>query len=66
MTKGDNNAVEDTGIYPEGQQFVYREDIVGLVYGYIPHVGWMSLWLKETPFILCIVTVTLIVVGVAS
>ncbi|PYH31317.1 uncharacterized protein BO87DRAFT_399745 [Aspergillus neoniger CBS 115656] len=56
LTKGDNNTVNNTGIYSEGQHFVYREDIVGLI----------SLWLKKTPFILYIVTVTLIIVGAAS
>ncbi|GAT26317.1 microsomal signal peptidase 18 kDa subunit [Aspergillus luchuensis] len=28
---GDNNAVDDTALYPKGQQFVYLENVVGLV-----------------------------------
>ncbi|KAK4868842.1 hypothetical protein LT330_006451 [Penicillium expansum] len=30
MGGGDNNAVDDTALYPEGQSFVYRENVVGL------------------------------------
>ena len=63
LTKGDNNAVDDTALYPEGQSFVYRENVVGLVYGYVPYVGWTSLWLKESPLTLYIVTTVLFAVG---
>ncbi|KAF7590289.1 hypothetical protein BBP40_003026 [Aspergillus hancockii] len=63
MTKGDNNAVDDTPLYPEGQSFVYRENVVGLVRGYVPCVGWISLWLKESPIVLYVVTAVLLVVG---
>lgn len=31
MTKGDNNAVDDTALYPEGHSFVYCENVVELV-----------------------------------
>ena len=64
LTKGDNNAVDDTALYPEGQSFVYRENVVGLVRGYIPYVGCTSLRLKESPLILYIVVALLFAVGV--
>lgn len=66
LTKGDNNAVDDTTLYPEGQEFVYRENIVGLVRGYVPYVGWISLWLKESPLFLYMITTVLVVLGVVS
>lgn len=66
LTKGDNNAVDDTALYPEGQSFVYRENVVGLVRGYIPYVGWTSLQLKESPLILYIVVAVLFAVGMVS
>ncbi|EIT80580.1 hypothetical protein AFCA_004908 [Aspergillus flavus] len=66
LTKGDNNAVDDTTLYPEGQEFVYRENVVGLVRGYVPYVGWISLWLKESPLFLYIIMTVLVVLGVVS
>lgn len=29
LTKGDNNRVDDRGLYAPGQQFIGREDILG-------------------------------------
>ncbi|KAE8132834.1 hypothetical protein BDV38DRAFT_274837 [Aspergillus pseudotamarii] len=66
LTKGDNNAVDDTMLYPEGQEFVHRENVVGLIRGYVPYVGWISLWLKESPLILYIITFVFVVLGVVS
>ncbi|KAG2022029.1 hypothetical protein GB937_004123 [Aspergillus fischeri] len=44
-----------------GQGFVYRENVVGLVRGYVPYVGWLSLLVKDVPWI----PVGLLIVGVA-
>jgi signal peptidase len=51
LTKGDNNALDDSSLYPTGQRFVYRENVVGLVRGYVLYVGWLSLLVKDTPWI---------------
>ncbi|EAW22746.1 putative signal peptidase I [Aspergillus fischeri NRRL 181] len=61
LTKGDNNALDDSSLYPAGQGFVYRENVVGLVRGYVPYVGWLSLLVKDVPWI----PVGLLIVGVA-
>jgi hypothetical protein len=29
LTKGDNNAVDDRGLYAEGQHYLARSDVVG-------------------------------------
>ena len=49
LTKGDNNEVDDVSLYPPGQLLVGREEIVGLVKGYLPYVGWLSIGLQENP-----------------
>jgi hypothetical protein len=53
MTKGDNNDADDTSLYPIGQPYLYRHEIIGTVRGYIPHRGYAKLvfselcWLKK-------------------
>ncbi|KAH8697146.1 hypothetical protein BGW36DRAFT_341050 [Talaromyces proteolyticus] len=46
LTKGENNVIDDVALYPGGRPFVYREEIVGVVRGYLPGVGWVALALK--------------------
>ncbi|EEA21742.1 hypothetical protein TMatcc_008835 [Talaromyces marneffei ATCC 18224] len=47
VTKGDNNEIMDVPLYPPGREYVLREEIVGLVRGYIPFLGWMVIALQE-------------------
>jgi hypothetical protein len=47
LTKVDNNEVDDTELYPERRSFVRREEIVGLVWGYIPLLGRSALWVRD-------------------
>ena len=35
LTKGDNNVVDDRGLYNEGKLWIHREDVVGRVKGYV-------------------------------
>ncbi|KAH7130085.1 signal peptidase I [Dendryphion nanum] len=51
LTKGDNNELDDVALYPTGQNLVRRDQIVGLVRGYLPFLGWISLYLKEKVWI---------------
>lgn len=37
----------DVPLYPPGREYVLREEIVGLVRGYIPFLGWMVIALQE-------------------
>ncbi|KAH9232047.1 hypothetical protein K456DRAFT_1797713, partial [Colletotrichum gloeosporioides 23] len=43
MTKGDNNKVDDVALYPFGQTYVRQGQVVGLVRGYIPYVGRLTI-----------------------
>ncbi|KAJ5431032.1 hypothetical protein N7445_008764 [Penicillium cf. griseofulvum] len=43
LTKGDNNAIDDSFMYLPGRPFALREEVVGLVRGYVPKLGWASL-----------------------
>ena len=46
MTKGDNNAVDDTGLFPIGQPLVDRDEIIGVVKGFVPCLGWIAIALQ--------------------
>jgi signal peptidase len=63
LTKGDNNEVDDVSLYPKGRSSVYRQEIVGLVIGYIPHVGKLILALKERSEML-LIAVLFVVAGI--
>ncbi|KAI8809051.1 SEC11-like protein C [Cladochytrium replicatum] len=49
LTKGDNNAVDDRGLYNPGQMWIHREDIVGKVQGFVPYVGMVTIALNDYP-----------------
>ena len=42
LTKGDNNRVDDRGLYAPGQQFIGREDILGRAVGTLRYVGMVG------------------------
>lgn len=47
LTKGDNNEVDDTRMYGEGKHFVERDEIFGVVWGYVPILGWPTIAFHE-------------------
>lgn len=52
LTKGDNNAADDTELYARGQSYLDRsQDIVGSVAGYLPFVGYVTILLSEYPWL---------------
>lgn len=51
LTKGDNNNGDDTLLYPPGQPYVKRHEIIGTIKGYIPYVGWVTILLSEHPWL---------------
>lgn len=52
LTKGDNNAADDTELYARGQQYLDRDrDVVGSVVGYVPYVGYGTILLSEYPWL---------------
>ena len=47
VTKGDNNEFDDIPLYPPGRAFISRDEIVGLVKGYVPFLDWVVIALQE-------------------
>ena len=47
LTKGDNNFVNDRGLYPSGMNFLTPEMLMGKVWGYMPYVGMITIWLND-------------------
>jgi signal peptidase len=65
LTKGDNNPVDDRGLYNPGQLWIKQSDIVGKVKGFLPLVGMITIVLNDYPqlkiillFILALFVVT--------
>ncbi len=51
LTKGDNNAADDTELYARDQDYLARKDIIGSVVAYIPFVGYVTILLSENPWL---------------
>lgn len=51
LTKGDNNAADDTELYARGQDYLERRDIIGSVVAYFPFVGYVTIMLSEHPWL---------------
>lgn len=49
LTKGDNNLFDDRGLYPQGQMWIRREDLIGKAAGVVPHVGMLTIIMNEYP-----------------
>lgn len=49
LTKGDNNNVDDRGLYAPGQLWLTKKDIVGRARGFLPYVGIITIFMNEYP-----------------
>jgi len=49
LTKGDNNRVDDRGLYAPGQLWLEREDILGRAVGTLRYVGMVTIALNDYP-----------------
>ena len=49
LSKGDANPVNDRGLYPPGQLWLSREELIGKIRGYCPYIGYMTIMLNENP-----------------
>ena len=49
LSVGDNNPVDDRGIYPKGQAYLHESAIVGHVFATIPYSGFFTLLLNDYP-----------------
>jgi signal peptidase len=51
VTKGDNNNVDDRGLYKPGQLFLKKSNIMGRAYAFIPYAGMITIWLNDFPWL---------------
>jgi signal peptidase len=49
LTKGDNNRVDDRGLYNTGQMWLREEDILGRAYACVRYVGMFTILLNDYP-----------------
>lgn len=49
LTKGDNNNVDDRGLYAPGQLWLTKKDVVGRARGFLPYVGIITIFMNEYP-----------------
>lgn len=51
LTKGDNNMVDDRGLYAPGQMWLSREDIVGRARASLPYIGLVTILMNAYPWL---------------
>ncbi|CAE7945397.1 Sec11c [Symbiodinium sp. KB8] len=51
LTKGDNNQVDDRGLYAARQLFLSKKEIMGRAQAYLPYVGMVTIWLNDYPWL---------------
>jgi len=49
LTKGDNNQVDDRGLYAPGQLWLEKKDVVGRAKGFLPYVGIVTILMNDYP-----------------
>lgn len=49
LTKGDNNEVDDRGLYKPGQLWVEPQHVVGRARGFVPYVGMVTILMNDYP-----------------
>ena len=49
LSKGDNNPVDDRGLYPRGTMYLDESYVVGHVFATIPYSGFITLLLNDYP-----------------
>eukprot|EP01114_Cavostelium_apophysatum_P004476 TRINITY_DN1472_c0_g1_i1.p1 TRINITY_DN1472_c0_g1~~TRINITY_DN1472_c0_g1_i1.p1 ORF type:complete len:146 (+),score=9.38 TRINITY_DN1472_c0_g1_i1:185-622(+) len=51
LTKGDNNSVNDRGLYPRGQQWINKQHIIGRAKGFLPYIGMVTIIMNDFPML---------------
>ncbi|EGD82773.1 signal peptidase complex catalytic subunit SEC11C [Salpingoeca rosetta] len=51
LTKGDNNRVDDRGLYAQDQLWLHPDDVVGRARAFIPYVGIVTILMNDFPFL---------------
>jgi signal peptidase len=47
LTKGDNNNVDDRGLYVGGTKWLNQRDLMGKMRAYLPYMGMFTIWLND-------------------
>ncbi|KAF9872783.1 signal peptidase I [Colletotrichum karsti] len=66
LTKGDNNDETDEIMYPPGRTHVFREEIIGLVRGFVPYLGCITIAVREVPWLKPVLAVGLFMLSAFS
>jgi len=51
LTKGDNNNLDDRGLYNEGQLWLEEKEVIGRTVGYLPYVGMVTIVMNDYPIV---------------
>ena len=51
LTKGDNNAVDDRGLYSASQKWINKEHVIGRAKGYLPYIGMVTIIMNDYPIV---------------
>uniref|UniRef100_A0A7S3MMS2 Signal peptidase complex catalytic subunit SEC11 n=1 Tax=Favella ehrenbergii TaxID=182087 RepID=A0A7S3MMS2_9SPIT len=51
LTKGDNNAVDDRGLYAASQSWINKEHVIGRAKGYLPYIGMVTIIMNDYPIV---------------
>eukprot|EP00656_Telonema_subtile_P049812 TRINITY_DN6281_c0_g1_i4.p1 TRINITY_DN6281_c0_g1~~TRINITY_DN6281_c0_g1_i4.p1 ORF type:complete len:186 (-),score=44.35 TRINITY_DN6281_c0_g1_i4:246-803(-) len=51
LTKGDNNNLDDRGLYNEGQLWLSDQEVIGRTVGYLPYVGMVTIMMNDYPML---------------
>mmetsp|Transcript_1497 Transcript_1497/g.1963 ORF Transcript_1497/g.1963 Transcript_1497/m.1963 type:complete len:183 (-) Transcript_1497:68-616(-) len=51
LTKGDNNPVDDRGLYNPGELWIDTADVMGRANGFLPYVGQITIQLTDYPIL---------------
>lgn len=49
LTKGDNNSVDDRGLYPPGQEWLPADHVIGRARAFLPKVGMVTILMNDYP-----------------
>jgi signal peptidase len=49
LTKGDNNHIDDRGLYLQGHFWLEKNEIIGKARGYVPYIGYVTILMNDYP-----------------
>ena len=51
LSKGDNNPVDDRGLYPRNIFWLNKKHIIGKIRAYCPYVGYLTIFINDYPIL---------------